>query len=152
MVECVRRGDIVAVLPRLELAAVGVVVAHASAKSCDAQAAKTAGWTAARAEQPKRTRFRKDVPDHAAFLFVPFAVETCGYMGKEAVKFVNRLGDIAAESGRISKDENMRCAVQLLSVTAQWGNAEMYCRSGLIISREQALRYDAGFAVPVLMS
>ena len=32
------------------------------------------------------------------------------------------------------------------------GNAEMYRRSGLIISHEQALRYDAGSAVPVLMS
>ena len=111
-----RRGDIVAVLPRLGLAAVDVVVAHASAKSYAAEAAKTAGWTAARAERTKRTRFRKDVPDHAAFRFVPFAVETCGYMGKEAVKFV------------------------------------MYRRSGLVISREQGLRYDAGFAVPVLMS
>ena len=28
----------------------------------------------------------------------------------------------------------------------------MYRRSGLIISREQGLRYHAGFAVPVLMS
>ena len=28
----------------------------------------------------------------------------------------------------------------------------MYRRSGLIISPEQGLRYDAGFAVPVLMS
>ena len=27
-----------------------------------------------------------------------------------------------------------------------------YRRSGLVISREQGLRYDAGFAVPVLMS
>ena len=27
----------------------------------------------------------------------------CGYMGKEAVQFVDRLGDIAAESGRIRK-------------------------------------------------
>ena len=44
MVECQRRGDIVAVLPRLELAAVDVVVAHASAKSYAAEAAKTAGW------------------------------------------------------------------------------------------------------------
>ena len=70
-----------------------VVVTHASANSYAAQAAKTAGWTAARAERTKRTRFRNDVPDHAAFRFVPFAVETCGYMGKEAVKFVNRLGD-----------------------------------------------------------
>ena len=32
MVECQRRGDIVAILPRLELAAVDFVVAHASAK------------------------------------------------------------------------------------------------------------------------
>ena len=49
-------------------------------------------------------RFRKDVPDHAAFRFVPFGVETCGYMGKEAVvKFLNRLRDIAAESGCIPK-------------------------------------------------
>ena len=28
----------------------------------------------------------------------------------------------------------------------------MYRRSGLVISREQGLRYDAGFAVPALMS
>ena len=98
--ECGKKTT-VAVLLRLELAAVDVVVAHASAKSYAAEAAKTAGWTAARAERTKRARFRNDVPDHAAFRFVPFAVETCGYMGNdsEAVKFVNRLGDIAAESG-----------------------------------------------------
>ena len=105
MVECQRRGDIVAALPRLDIAAVDVVVAHASAKPL---AAKTAGWTAAGAEQAKRTRFRKDVPEHAAFRFVLFAVETCVYMFKEAVKFVNRLGDIAAESGRIPKGACVR--------------------------------------------
>ena len=42
--------------------------------------------------------------------------------------------------------------MQLLPVTVQRGNAEMYRRSGLFISFEQDLRYDAGFAVPVLMS
>ena len=46
----------------------------------------------------------------------------------------------------------LRWAMQLLSVTVQRGNAEMYRQSGLIISREQGLRYDAGFAVPLLMS
>ena len=60
-------------------------------------------WTPARAEQIKRTQFRKDIPDHAAFRFVPFAVETCGYMGKKLVKFVRSLRDIAAESGRVPK-------------------------------------------------
>ena len=73
-------------------------------------------------------------------------------MGKEAVMFVNRHGDIAVESGRIPKGAFVRWAMQLLSVTVQRGKAEMYRRSGLIISREQVLRYDAGFAVPVLMS
>ena len=111
MVECQRRGVIVAVLPRLELAAVDVVVAHAFAKSNAAEAAKTAGWTVARAEHTKRPRVRKDVPDHAAFQFVPFAVETCGHMGKVAVKFVNRLGDIAAESGRFPNGEFVRWAM-----------------------------------------
>ena len=43
------------------------------------------------------------MPEHAAFQFVPFAVETYGYMGKEAVRFVNRLWDITAESGCIPK-------------------------------------------------
>ena len=61
------------------------------------------------------------------------------------------LGDIAAESGGIPKAAFVRWAMQLLSVTVQRGNAEMYRRSGLVISREQGLRCDAGFAVPVLM-
>ena len=55
MEECQRRGDNVAVPPRLELAAVDVVVVHASAKPYAAEAAKTAGWTAVRAERTKRT-------------------------------------------------------------------------------------------------
>ena len=79
------------------------------------------------------------MPDHAAFRFVPFAVESCGHMGKEAVKFVNRLGHIAAESSRIPKGAFVRWAVQQLLVTVQRGKAEMYRRSGLIISREQGL-------------
>ena len=66
---------------------------------------------------------------------------------------MNRLGDIAAESGRHAKGVIVRWAMQLLSVTMQRGNAAMYRRNGLIISLEQGLRYDidAGFAVPVLM-
>ena len=65
---------------------------------------------------------------------------------------MNRLGDIAAERGHIPKGTSVRWAMRLLSVTVQRGNAEMYRRRGLVISREQGLRYDAGFAVPVLMS
>ena len=56
MVECQRRGDIVVALPRLELAAVDAVVAHASAKSYAAQAAKETGWTAVRAATSRGCR------------------------------------------------------------------------------------------------
>ena len=141
-----------AVLSHFEHAAVDVVVAHASADSCAAQAAKEAGWTVTRAKRTELQRLRKGVPDHAAFRFVPYAVHTCGYMGKEAVRFVNRLGDIAAESGRILKGAFVRWEMQLLSVSDQRGHAEIYRRSGLVIWRYQGLRSNSGFAVAVLMS
>ena len=73
-------------------------------------------------------------------------------MGKEAVQFMNRLGHIAAESGRIPKGAFGRWAMQLLSVKVQKVNAEMHRWSGLVISHEQRVHFDAGFAVPVLMS
>ena len=47
---------------------------------------------------------------------------------------------------------NTTSPMQLLSVTVQRGNAEMYRRSGPVISGGQGFRYDAGFAVPVLPS
>ena len=52
----------------------------------------------------------------------------------------------------IPKGAYVRWAMQLLSVTVQRGNAEMYRRSGQVNSREQGLRNDIGFIVPVLMS
>ena len=77
------------------------------------------------------------MPDHAAFRFVPFAVETCGYSSKEAVRCVNRLGDIAAASEDIIKGAFVRWETQLLSVTVQRGDAKMYRRSGLAILRKR---------------
>ena len=67
------------------------------------------------AEQIKRARLMKDVLDHTAFWVVQF--ETFGYMGKETVRSVNRLGDFAAKSVRIPKGAFVRWAMQLLSVT-----------------------------------
>ena len=53
--------------------------------------------------------------------------------------------------GGIPNGAFVRWAMQLLAVKVQRGNAEMFRRAGLIISREEDLRYDAGFAVTVLM-
>ena len=44
----------------------------------------------------------------------------------------------------------MRWVMQLLSVAVQKVNAEMYRKSGIVISRDQGRHYDAGLDVPVL--
>ena len=51
--------------------------------------------------------------------------------------------DIEADSWRIPKGAFVCWTTQ---------TAEMCCRTGLVISREQGFRYVTGFAVPVLMS
>ena len=151
--KCQSRGGIMMVLQRLEVVEVHAVVAHASAKSYATQAAKEAGWTTARAERAMRARFYKDVPDHAAFRFVPFVAEACGYMGTDKSLNMNQRVGTAAESGRIPNGACESQAVQVLPVMVQrpGANAEIYHRSELVISREKGLHYDAGFAVPVLM-
>ena len=58
----------------------------------------------------------------SAYRFVPFAVETCRCIGKQAVWFASRLRGITTESGRIPKDACARWARLLLSVTVQRGN------------------------------
>lgn len=42
--------------------------------------------------------------------------------------------------------------IRVLSVSVQRKSAEMFCRSGLVISHEEGLHFDAGFAVSVLIS
>ena len=128
----------------------GVVLLHAPAKSYAHRAAREDGHVAALMERRKRTKFQQDVPSHAEFRFVPFAVESCGYMGKAAVGFLSELGDVAAENGRISKAAFMRWGMQVLSVSLQKGNADMYRAFGVHISREQGSRFDPGCDVPVL--
>ena len=100
------------------------------------QAAKEGGRIAASTERTEWAQFRKDVLAHAACRLGPFVVETCSYMGKEAVQIVNRLGDIAATSVRIPRGAFVRWEMPLLSVTVQRGFAEIYRRSGLVMSRE----------------
>ena len=60
----------------------------------------------------------------------------CMYMGKTGLRFWNSLRDnvAAAENRRILKGELVWWAMQVLPVSVQRGNAELYCRSGLGIS------------------
>ena len=122
------QGYILAVLPQLVLAAVDVVVAYAFARSYAPWGSKKVGQRRGLNTQCGHPSAVQDVLDHAAFRFVPFQVDTCGYIGKDAVRFMNSLGDITAENGRIPKGEFVRWAMQLLSLVVQRGNPGSFGR------------------------
>ena len=104
-----------------------------------------------RAEQAQLTRFRNDVPDHAAFVC---AVCNRGmqvhWQGSGAI--LNRPEGIVAESKCIVKGAFVRWALYLLLVCMREGNADMCRQSGLLISREQGMCYNVDFKVPVFTS
>lgn len=83
MVECQRRGNMVAVLLQLWLVVVDVVV---TCKAIRCSGCQGNFVDCHRAERSTRMRFRKCVTGHAAWRFVPFAVETCGHMEKQALQ------------------------------------------------------------------
>lgn len=122
-----RRGHIVVVTPRLEMAAVDVVVSYAPAPSFAAAATLAAGKIATRAEDRQRSAVRRDMPGRAPIRVVPpaFAVESCRRMGRAALKLMSDLGDIASVSGRTPKG----AAMQLLCVAQQKGKAISIIRS-----------------------
>lgn len=57
-----------------------------------------------------------------------------------AVRWLTRIGDIAAESGRTAKGVSVRKALQLQSVEVRRDSGGMYRRSGLVMQREQGMR------------
>ena len=81
-------------------------------------------------------------------------------MGQVAVRLAKRLGDTAAESGRLPKGALVRWAMKLLPVLVQINRhhsreftwdipPERFARP--IILLEQGMSYNAGYAVQVLM-
>ena len=59
----------------------------------------------------KGERFER-LSDVAGYEFVPLAVESFGRLGKEAARFLDDLGDVAAADGCASKDTFVRIVLQ----------------------------------------
>ena len=60
--------------------------------------------------------------DGAQHEFVPFAVESFGHLGEDALAFLSTLGDTVAQGGRVSKAAFVKSAFQEISCTLQRGN------------------------------
>ena len=104
------------------------IVTHLAAASYARGASQEAGSAAALAETRQRQAFER-FGDGACYKLVPLAVEYFGRHGKEAARFLNDLGDVAAANGCASYDAFVRIVRQELSCALCWGNARMYDRS-----------------------
>ena len=143
-----RRGDILAVLPGGRISVLDVVVTHPAAPSYVAAAARSDGAAAKRAADRKQQEFCR-FGDQAQYTFVPFAVETYGRLGDDALGFVNALATIAAANGRVSKATFVANALRELSCSLQQGNARMYARSLFEVARAGGRQFMPGCEVPV---
>ena len=69
--------------------------------------------------------FRRIAGDGAGYTFVPLAMESYGRLGKEAARFLGKLGDIAALEGRMTKAAFARTAHRRISCAIVRGNASV---------------------------
>ena len=139
-----RRGDICAIMPLGDCVLLDVVVVHAAQQRYVKDAAAAPGVAAAGAEGDKRRGLPAAGSDNA-FEFVPLAVETYGRLGKAALAFLSRLGDVAvANNGRLSKAAFMRGAICELSVALCRGNGRIYYECGTSVARTVGRAFEPG--------
>ena len=80
---------------------------------------------------------------------MPLAVESFGRLGKEAARFLNDLGDVAAADGCASKEAFVRTVRQELSCALCRGNARMYDRSLSSVARGVGRGFSPGLDTAV---
>ena len=69
----------------------------------------------------------------------------------KSLSFIKGLANQPWCNHRIHLLVSVHWAINLLSVSVHRGNAELYCRSGMVISCKQDKRYDADSALPTIM-
>lgn len=93
------------------------------------------GWSAG----VRSSTCSHDTLGHAEINIVPFAVESCSCMGQVALMFMPDSGNDASAIQRILKGVFVSRATQLTSIALQKGIAEMYRRSGMVLSQEHGI-------------
>jgi hypothetical protein len=144
-----RRGDIMVVLPSGKICIVDTVVMHPSQTKYVNHACVRAGHAAAQSEQSKVTDWRRLGEDASQYDFVPFGVETYGWLGASAQSFLKQLGDVAASRGTVSKAAFVRSAYREVSCALQRGLGLQYGRSLFNLARASGKQFMPGLDAPV---
>ena len=146
--EGLHRGDILVVLPDGGLSIVDVVVTHPACRSAVRGASARTGAAAKVAEDGKKREYRR-YADAGQYSFVPFAVESFGYLGVSAQRFLKMLGEVAASQGMMSQSAFVRSAYREISCALVRGNGLMYGRSLFNVARASGRSFLPGCDVPV---
>ena len=109
-----QRGDLLAFFPGAPVLG-DVCVTHPLARSHLQAASRTAGAAAAAAEQAKRDKYART--GTGACTFVPLCHETYGRVAPQAFAFLNRIAEVAAGSGAVSKRVFMENAMHMRDIS-----------------------------------
>ena len=102
-----KRGDILAKLPGGRIVGLDCVVTRPAAASYARGASRQAGFAAAKAETNERRAF-KLFGDGTGYEFLLLAGKSFKRLGKDASRFLNDLGEVAASDGCASKPAFVR--------------------------------------------
>jgi hypothetical protein len=125
------------------------LVMHPSQTKYVNHARVRAGHAAAQSEQSKDTEWRRLGEDASQYDFVPFGVETYGWLGASAQSFLKQLGDVAASRGTVSKAAFVRSAYREVSCALQRGLGLQYGRSLFNLARASGRQFMPGLDAPV---
>ena len=143
------RADILSILPGGKHVMVDVTVIHPLGSQQVGRACKTTAAAAVAAEKRKESQW-EEFADRPQYEFVPFALESYGALGPQAVEYVKELGSVASASGRVPKSVFVMNAYKILSCALQKGNARMYAMSLTAVARSVGEHFVPGFDVPVV--
>jgi hypothetical protein len=142
------RGDAILVMPEGTIVS-DVSIIHPAAETYVGIASKGTGAAAALRDAEKIELYAKS-PMGGALEFVPLSMETYGRMGAPAMALLRKLAELAADSGRVDKQQWMKSALQKLSVALQRGNTWRF-KAGLSVgARAPGKLFQPGLIVPTV--
>ena len=109
-------------------------------------AAQQDGAAAARRDQDKRTKYNRI--DSSGYTFYPLSTESYGRLGAPAMQLLNKLADIADDTGPIEKDTFVTNALRELSIALCRGNALVYRSCASALNRLTGVAPTSGLLVP----
>jgi len=141
------RGDVL-VSTLDDVLNIDIVVTHPASKTMRARPCKEPGVAAKEAARIKKNKHASG--DTQGHTFVPFAVESYGRLGLDAVQLLKDWADAVGKKGTYCRAVYMTWVKRELSVSLVKGNARLFKRFVGVLTRGIGQNFVEGMDVPVL--